>query len=179
MSAFDNVNLGVRHPVYQFVSSDEFFDTTFGVGLEVGIPTNSPLSRNAEIVPKIFNDTRIGDHFTAQTILGYSYLLGSKPDGGTQTFEYGFLFGWAFQHRELPLPDVEQFIPILELSGNTLANTHAGGFNSLVGNAAFRVNLKAIGPFQPRLGVGYVFPIDKGARDEMRWGVYTSIVFDF
>lgn len=176
---FANINLGARTPFFQFVSDNEFIDTTFGFGAEVGIPTNSPLSKTTELVPKLFNDTRIGDHFTMQSIIGYSWLLGSAPDGGLQTFEYGIVFGWTFQHRELPLPDVQQFIPVLELSGQTLANTPGAGNNSLIANAAFRANLRAIGPIQPRLGVGYVFPLDQGGRAQLHWGVFTSLVFEF
>lgn len=176
---FDNVSIGVRNPVFQYVSNDQFIDTTFGVGFEAGIPTNSPVSKNAELVPKIFNDLRIGDHVTLQTVLGYSTLFGSKPDGGSQTFEYGMVFGWSIPHEQLPLPGVEQLVPVFEFQGDALLNKDAAGSNSLLGNAAFRLNLHPIGPVQPRLGLGYVFPIDKGGRDELRWGIYTSLVFEF
>ena len=176
---FDNMSIGVRNPVYQYVSPDEFIDTTFGVGLEVGIPTNSPVSKNAELVPKIFNDLRLGDHFTLQTLVGFSTLYGSKPDGGSETFEYGLVFGWTIPHEQLPIPDVEQLVPVFEVRGDTLLNTAAAGSNSLLGSAALRLNMRPVGPVQPRLGVGYVFPVDKGGRDELRWGVYTSLVFEF
>ena len=176
---FDNISIGVRNPVYQYVSPDEFIDTTFGIGLEVGIPTNSPVSKNAELVPKIFNDLRLGDHFTLQTLLGYSTLYGSKPDGGSETFEYGLVFGWTIPHERLPIPNVEQLVPVFEIKGDTLLNTVAAGSNSLLGNAAFRLNMRPVGLVQPRLGVGYVFPMDKGSRDQLRWGVYTSLIFEF
>ena len=48
----DNVDLGARFPVYQYVSHDGFFDTTFGIGAEVGIPTQSALSKNTEFRTK-------------------------------------------------------------------------------------------------------------------------------
>lgn len=176
---FDNVSIGVRNPLLQYVSDDEFVDTTFGVALEVGIPTNSPVSKNAELVPKLFDDLRIGDHFTIQTVLGYSLLYGSKPEGGNRTFEYGVVFGWSIPHEQLPIPDVEQLVPVFEIQGDTLLNTGGAGSNSLLGNAAFRLNLRSIGPVQPRLGLGYVFPLDKGGRDELRWGIYSSFVFEF
>ena len=51
-----NIDLGVRYPFYQWVSTDVFFDTTFGAALEVGIPVNSEVSRNTELVPKIFGN---------------------------------------------------------------------------------------------------------------------------
>jgi hypothetical protein len=177
---FDNINPGARMPVYQWVSADESFDTTFGVAIEVGIPTNSPLSKNTEIVPKVFNDTRIGEHFTAQTILGYSFLRGSDATGGGQQhFEYGMVFGWTIPHSDLPLPDVQDFIPLLELQGATLFNTHDGGDDNLVANLAFRANLFSIGRVQPRLGLGLLLPVDKGAREDFHWGIYTSLVFEF
>ena len=76
-------------------------------------------------------------------------------------------------------PGIESVIPIFELSGATQVNHKAAGVDSLFGDAAVRVNLRAIGNLQPRLGVGYIFPIDQGARDESRWGIITSIVIEF
>lgn len=180
MQGFNNINVGVRTPVYQYVSPDESIDTTFGVAIEVGIPSNSPLGKNPEIVPKVFNDTRIGEHFTFQTVLGHSFLRGSDATGGgEQHFEYGMVFGWTFPHSELPLPGVQDFIPILEFQGETLSNTHQGGDNNLVTNLAFRANLYSIGRVQPRFGVGLLLPVDKGARQDFHWGIYTSLVFEF
>lgn len=176
---FDNIDLGARYPVYQFVSANGFLDTTFGTGIEAGIPVNSSVSKNAELVPKVFNDLRLGEHFTLQSIVGYSTLFGGGEDGGLQTFEYGFVFGYTFQHKELPLPGVQQFIPVFELQGETELNKHDRGHNSLLGNLAFRANLKTIGSVQPRLGLGFVFPIDAGARQDMHWGVITSLVFEY
>jgi hypothetical protein len=174
-----NIVLGARHPFYQFVSAGEFLDTTFGSGIELGIPTESAVSKNTELVPKIFNDTRIGGHFTAQSVFGCSLLFGPGDAGGRQTFEYGFDFGWTFQHKELPLPGVSQFTPIFELAGETGLNKVEAGQNRLLGNAAFRLNLKSIGDVQPRLGVGYVFPLDNHARAEVYRGMIVSLVFDY
>ena len=176
---FDNVNLGARYPLYQFVSVKGFVDTTFGLAVEAGIPVHSAVSKNAELVPKIFNDLRLGDHFTLQSVLGHSTFLGPEPDGGLQTFEYGFVFGYTIPHRQLPIPYVLEFIPVFELRGETGLNMDSAGHNSLLGNAAFRVNLKAIGQVQPRLGIGFVFPIDKGARADTHWGIVTSLVFQY
>ena len=69
--------------------------------------------------------------------------------------------------------------PVFELSGETAVNGNNSGADSLLGNAAMRLNLESWGPLQPRLGVGYVFPIDQGGRDMLRWGIYTSLVFEF
>jgi len=162
-----NIDLGARYPLYEFVSASGFFDTTFGTAVEVGIPVNSAVSKNTEFVPKVFNDLKFGDHFTVQSIFGYSTLFGGGTDGGLQTFEYGFTFGYAIQHNELSLPDVQQLIPIFELAGETKLNKDDPGHNSLLGNIGFRANLKTIGSVQPRLGLGFVFPIDSGAHADV------------
>jgi hypothetical protein len=175
---FDNIDLGARTPLYQCVSPNELFDTTFGTGFEAGIPTQSPVGKNAELVPKIFNDTKVGN-FSLQSIAGYSILFGPGDDGGLETFEYGFVFGYTIDHRQLPLPDVLQLIPIFEIAGETEMNKGNQGYNSVLGNAAFRVNLKSIGPVQPRLGLGFVFPLNDNARNEVHYGIYTSFVFEF
>lgn len=174
-----NIDLGARCPFYQYVSAAGFWDTTFGTAVELGIPTGSAVSQNTELVPKIFNDTRIGRHFTAQSIFGYSTLFGPGDDGGRQTFEYGFDFGWTVPHRELPLPGVLQFVPVFELAGETGLNKGESGQNRLLGNAAFRLNLKTIGGVQPRLGAGYVFPLDNHARADVHHGVMVSLVFEY
>lgn len=174
-----NIEVGARHPFYQFVSVSGFFDTTFGGAAEVGIPVNSTVSKNTELVPKIFNDTKIGEHFTLQSLFGYSLLYGGGSDGGLQTFESGFVFGYTLQHGELPLPGVRQFIPMFELVGETPVNHAASGNTSLIGNACFRLNLKAIGRVQPRLGLGYVFPLNNNARADVHNGIVTSLVFEY
>lgn len=175
----DNMDIGARHPIYQYVSGNGFVDSTFGVGIEVGIPVDSSFSQNTELVPKLFNDLRLGDHFTLQSVFGYSMLYGPGEDGGLQTFEYGFVFGYTIQHKELPLPGVQQLIPMFELSGERQLNQADSGHNSLTGDLGFRVNLKTIGGIQPRLGAAFVFPIDRGARDDLHWGLITSLVFEY
>ncbi len=175
---FDNIDVGARYPFYQFVSPNGFVDSTSGAGIEAGIPTGSPVSKNAELVPKIFDDLKVGN-FTTQAILGDSTLFGPGEEGGLQTFEYGFVFGYTIQHNQLPLPDVAQSIPLMELVGDTELNKANPGHNSLLGDAGFRFNLKAIGRVQPRPGIGFVFPLESGAREDVRWGVITSLVFEF
>ena len=174
-----NIDLGARYPFYEYVAANGFFDTTFGAAVELGVPVNSAVSKNAELVPKVFNDLRVGEHFTLQSIFGYSTLLGGGDDGGLQTFESGFVFGYTIQHKELPLPGVLQFIPMFELSGETAMNKGDSGQTSLVGDACFRANLKSIGEVQPRLGMGFVFPINNNARTDVHWGIITSLVFEY
>ena len=175
---FDNIDVGARYPFYQFVSANGLVDSTFGAGVEVGIPTESAVSKNAELVPKIFGDLKLGN-FTTQAILGYSTLFGPGDEGGLQTFEYGFVFGYTIPHNTLPVPDVEQVIPVFELKGETELNKDNPGQNSLMGDAGLRFNLKAIGRIQPRPGVAFVFPLDGTARMDTHWGVITSLVFEF
>jgi hypothetical protein len=174
-----NIDVGARYPIYQYVSSNGFIDSTFGAGIEVGIPANSTVSQNTEVVPKIFNDLRLGDHFTLQSIVGYSTLAGPGEDGGLQTLEYGFVFGYTIQHNELPVPGVQQLIPMVELSGETALNHEDHGNSSLLADVGFRANLKAIGRIQPRLGVAFVLPIGENERADVHWGVVTSLVFEY
>jgi hypothetical protein len=174
-----NLSIGARHPLFQYVSRTGFIDSTFGAALEVGIPVHSSVSKNTEFVPKVFNDLKVGDHFTMQSVLGHSTLFGPGPDGGLQNFEYGFVFGCTFAHKDLPLPHVTELIPVFELKGETGLNMGNSGHNTLLGNAGFRVNLKVIGQVQPRLGLGFVFPIDRGARQDTHWGIFTSLVFQY
>ncbi|HVM60954.1 MAG TPA: hypothetical protein VMV72_08810 [Verrucomicrobiae bacterium] len=176
---FDNIDLGARYPIYQYVSDNKSVDSTFGAALEVGIPTHSSLSRDTEVVPKVFDDLRLGSHFTLQSIVGLSLLYGSDDNNGLKTFEYGLVFGYTIPRQELALPDVLQLIPVFELIGETELNHSDPGHNSLTGNAGVRANLKAIGSVQPRLGAGFVFPIDHGAREDLHWGVITSLVFEY
>jgi hypothetical protein len=121
---------------------------------------------------------RFGSHITLQSIFGYSILSGPGEDNGLHTFEYGFLLGFTLQHKELPIPGVEQFIPVFEVSGEKQLN-HDERHNSIVANIGFRANLKAIGPIQPRIGVGYVFPMNDVAREDVHHGIFTSFVFEF
>jgi len=175
---FDNIDVGARYPFYELVSANGLFDTTIGAGVELGIPTTSKVSHNTELVPKVFDDTKIGN-FTAQSIFGYSMLFGPGDDGGVDTFEYGFVFGYTIPHETLPLPGVEQLIPVLEMSGAWQTDKAAAGQNSLTGDIGLRANLKTIGRIQPRPGIAFVFPMDNNARQEAHWGVMTSLVFEF
>ena len=174
-----SLNLGVRYPLYQFVSAKGFFDTTLGVALEAGIPVNTTVSKNAELDPEVFNDMKLGKHFSIQTILGCDTLFGSGDEGGLQTFEYGFAFGYATLQRESPFPGIRQLTPLFELTGETGLNKDEAGQDSLLGSLGFRLDLKPIGDVQPSLGLGYVFPMDSGAGEELHWGIATSLELEF
>lgn len=173
-----NIDLGARHPFFQFVSPNGLVDSTFGAAIELGIPTTSDVSHNTELVPKLFDDVKIGN-FTIQTVLGYSMLFGPGEEGGLNTFEYGLVFGYTIPHKVLPLPGIQKLIPIAELSGETALNKDAAGQNRLTADAGLRVNLKPFGRIQPRPGVVFVFPVDNGAHQDKHWGIVTSLVFEF
>jgi hypothetical protein len=179
VEGMDNIDLGARYPIAQYVASDGSFDTTFGVAFEAGVPTNSSVSKNAEWVPKIFNDLRIGDHFTLQSIFGYSTLSGGGPDGGLQNFEYGFVIGYTIPHDELPIPGVQQLIPVVEIDGATQLNQADHGVSNVLGDIALRANLKTIGGIQPRPGLAFVFPVTGAAHTQTHWGIYVSLVFEY
>jgi hypothetical protein len=179
VEGMDNIDLGARYPIAQYVSADGSIDTTSGVAFEVGIPTNSTISKNAEWVPKVFNDLRLGDHFTLQSIFGYSTLSGGGEDGGLQNFEYGFIVGYTIPHNELPVPGVEQLIPVAEINGATQLNHADHGQSNVLADVGFRANLRAIGAIQPRPGLVFVFPLTEAARADLHWGIFTSLVFEF
>jgi hypothetical protein len=174
-----NIDLGARAPFYQYVSGNGFVDTTFGAAVEVGIPVHSAVSKNTELVPKLFNDLRLGEHVTLQAITGYSTLFGGGEEGGAQAWEYGFDLGYSIPHRQLPIPRVQQLIPLFELSGETALNHGESGQTSLTGLAGFRINLDTIGRVQPRLGFGFIFPLNNNARADVHWGIATSLVFEY
>lgn len=175
---FDNVDVGARYPFFQYVSKKGFFDTTFGAAVEVGIPTTSALSHNTELVPKIFNDTKIGN-FSIQSVIGYSMLYGPGAEGGVNTFEYGFVFGYDIPHETFPLPGVDKIIPVAELTGETQLNKGEAGQSTLTADFGLRVNLKSFGSIQPRPGVVFVLPLNRNSREEQHWGIMTSLVFEF
>lgn len=176
---FDNVDLGARYPFYEFVSANGKFDTTIGGAVEVGIPTFSPVSKNAEFVPELFDDLRVGDHFTVQSLFGYSSLYGNGDEGGLETFEYGFTVGYTIDHQNIPIPGLLQLVPVVELSGADQLNKGHAGHDELLADAGFRFNMKPIGGVSPRLGIVWVFPGNNGASEDTRGGLYTSLVFEY
>ncbi len=175
-----NVELGARYPVYQYVSPSGFFDTTIVLGLEVAVPTNTRISKDTEIVPKVFTATRLGEHFSVQTIVGDSILIGAQ-EHGLSTFEYNLVLGYELPKNDLPLPGVLTTNLLAELQGETAVNHDEHGQSLLAGTVGVRFNFDAISwlPAQPRLGLGYTFPIDRNAKDEFQWGIVTSLIFEY
>ena len=172
------IEFSARHPIYQYVSQDRSFDYTLVVALEIAVPSGSKISKDTEVVPQLFQLMRFGDHFSLQTSIGYSALIGPE-EGGASALEYSIVLGYHLEHDDLPLPGILRTIPIFELKGDWGLSREKTGHSALFGTAGVRLNFASIGSAQPRIGIGYVFPIDQGAREELRWGVVTSIVFEF
>jgi hypothetical protein len=172
------IELAARHPVFQYVSNDNSFDYTLAGALEVAIPSGSPISKDTEVVPQVFHLLRLGEHLSVEASLGLSMLLGPEA-GGTNTLEYALVLGYNLEHQDLPLPGILRTIPIFEMQGERALSGMDHGTNRLFGTAGFRLNFKSIGRAQPRIGFGYVFPMDQGARREMSWGIISSLVFEF
>jgi hypothetical protein len=172
-----NVELAARHPVFQYVSPYEQFDYTIALALEVALPTRTRISKDSELVPQIFQLLRVGEHLSAQASVGYSFVVGPE-EGGAQTLEYGLTLGYSLERDRLNWPGINRLTPLVELSGERGMNRGENGHNVLFGVVGARVDFNAIGGAQPRIGFGYVFPIDQGAREEMDWGIITSLVLE-
>lgn len=174
---FTNMEFAGRYPFLQWVSADGEIDDTFVIGLEVAPPVESQVSKDLEIVPKVFNLLRLGDHFSLQTGVGVSTLIGPE-ERGQSTMEYNATFGYELEKSVLPIPWTVRTIPMFELDGETKLN-HGAGENALFGTVGARFEFETVGPFQPKLGVGYTIPLDQGARQEMDWGVLASIILEY
>jgi hypothetical protein len=175
---WQTIKFKAHHPLYQYVSRDDFIDYTLVGKVGVGLPLAGSMHHDDyEIYPLMGQMLRLGEHFSSQTWTGVNFIIGPK-EGGNHEFRYGALFGWNVYHDEVPLPGTQSFTPLLELDGQTALAGPVHGQNRLFGVAGIRLNLNPLGPVQPRLGVGYQFPIDQGARNELSWGIQTSLIFE-
>jgi hypothetical protein len=174
-----NIELNVRSPIYQYVSASGWFDTTMGVAMETGIPVNSKVSKYTELEPAVFDDLKLGRHFTVQTVLGYDTLVGGGGDGGSAEFDYGLAFAWTIPRAELPIPGVERISPMFEVNGEYGLNEDEAGENSVLGNIGFRLDFRNIGELQPSLALGYVFPMTSDARAAVHWGIAANFTLEF
>jgi hypothetical protein len=174
-----DLELDARCPAYQYVSPNGWFDTTAGAGLDVGIPVNSPVSKDTELEPAVFNDLRFCNRFTIQAEVGYDKSFGGGDDGGEEEIEYGLDFACAIPRTELPIPGVARISPMFEVDGELGLNEDETGLNSVLGSAGFRVDFRPIGELEPTLGIGYVFPMSSVARKDVHWGFATSFTVEF
>ncbi len=175
---FTNLEVAARYPLIQYVSADGVFDDTWVVGLEAAPPTHTKVSKDTEIVPKLFNLLRVGEHLSVQTGVGVSTVVGSEARGESN-LEYNVVTGYEITKGQLTLPLVVATLPILEVNGETGMN-HAGrGNTALLGTVGFRMEFEHMGRFMPKIGLGYTFPLDKGGREQLDWGVVTSLIFEY
>jgi hypothetical protein len=173
------IEFQARCPVYQYMSGNGFFDNTMGAIGGAGIPVWSPVSRNTELEGGLFDDVKLGDHFTVQSVLGYDQLFGGGDDGGLEEFDYGLVFAWRISHEEMPLPGIERFTPMFEIKGELGLNQDEAGQNNVLGNMGFRADFRSIAGLEPSLGLSYVFPMSSAARDEVHWGVAVNVTIGF
>jgi hypothetical protein len=177
-SGFENVDLGVYHPLFQYVSNDDFFDYTAVGRLDAGIPTRTAVSgKDLQLSPYLGQLLRIGRHFSVQAWTGAQFTLAPGPSND-DAFAYGTLLGWRVGHNELPLPLIDSVTPLLELDGSR-PFVAADGQDALSGIAGANFNFKSIGEAQPALNIGWQFPIDQGARSQFRWGVIAEFFLQF
>lgn len=174
-----DIEISARSPIYQYVADNGWFDNTTGVGVGVGIPTYSQVSKYWEVESFLFNDAKFGRRFTLQTVLGYDTLVGSGNDGGTEDFEYGMVFAYAISQADWHVPGVARFSPLFEISSELGLNKKEVGQNSMLGSAGLRLDFQHIGEIQPGFGLGYVFPMTSAARDDVHWGIVANFILEF
>lgn len=173
------MELGLRYPLLQYVSPHQAFDNTFGFGMESEIPLQLRVDPNTELEPLLFWCLSLGRHFTAQTVLGKDFTLGPGDNGGERDYEMGTSLAYGFSHEELPIPCVQDFYPMFEVSDELGLNKDEQGQHDFQGAAGFRVKFTSIGEMSPSFGAAYVFPLDEAARDRFHWGFIVSVILDF
>jgi hypothetical protein len=155
------------------------FDTTVGARLGGSISVDSKVNKYSEIEPALFDDLKIGKHFTVQTVLGYSRLFGNGRHDGEEEFEYGVALSYTITREQLHIPGVRQISPLFETQGDLGLNLGQAGANDVLGSVGFRMNFTNIGELQPSIGIGYLFPMTSDASDEVHWGVVSSFTIEF
>jgi len=169
--------INVRHPVLQYVSDSGNFDDTLVAGMSVAVPTHTPVSEDFELEPQAWNMLRLGDHWTVQTRVAYSALVGGGDDGDLHTFEYAATLGYTADLHGFPV--FREITPLAELDGFDPLNHSDAGNDQLQGVVGCQLGVVSASVIQPKISVGYTFPIDAGARRDFQWGIVTSLIFDF
>jgi len=171
------IELSARHPFYQYVSGSGDFDLTLGARAELAIATGSDSSQNTEFVGALYETLALGDHFSIQSNVGWSTLFGPGEAGGAQVLEYAVVLGY-----NIPISgtlDLARITPVLEMDGETGLNHGESGNTLLTGIVGANISFESIGIGQPKLLLGYVFPLNDNARDELDWGLTASAVLEY
>ena len=171
------VEIGIRYPLFRWLSSDKRIDYTCVGAFEVALPSNTSFSKDTEFSPRIYQLLRVGDRLSIQVSTAYGTRVG-PDDGGANGVEYAASFGYSAVPQRLSIPGVVNTWAIFELVGENALTGHERGHNPLFGVAGFRVNTEPISFLQPRVGVGYEFPMNDSAREEFTWGVLLSLNFE-
>jgi hypothetical protein len=174
-TGFENVDLAVYQPVFQFVSKDGQLDYIAVGRFDVGIPTRTPASgADVQLTPYLGQLLRIGDHVSVEVWTGSQFTI---APGQTSQFIYGASFGYALSHDQLPVPLTQRITPILELDGQRPFSN--GGQDALFGVVGIDIDFRSLGEMQPQIEIGYQIPIDAGAREQLRWGMVAQIFLEF
>ncbi len=172
---FENVDLAIYHPLFQYVSTDDFFDYTAIARLGVGIPTRTAASgTDLQLTPFLGHLLRIGNHISLEAWSGIQFTIAPHQ---TDQLIYGASLGYQISREQLPLPFIEKLTPIIELDGQSSLSSQ--GQDALFGVAGADVNFRSLGQFDPHVEIGCQLPIDQGARDELRWGIITEVFVEF
>jgi hypothetical protein len=53
------------------------------------------------------------------------------------------------------------------------------GQDALFGVVGSDISFQSVGAVQPHLEIGYEFPLDQGARNQMQWGILAQFFLEF
>jgi hypothetical protein len=151
------------------------FDYSAVARLDVGIPTRTPQSTtDVQLTPYLGQLLRIGDNLSLEAWVGPQFTI--APDQ-TNILIYGASFGYEIFHKELPVPLTRILTPIFELDGQTPFSSE--GQEALLGACGLDIGMPPVGDATPHFEIGYQFPIDKGARNDLRWGILAQLFLEF
>src|SRR5579872_7009218 len=172
---FEDVNVAIYHPFFQYISPDKAFDYTAVARLDVGIPTRTPQSgTDVQLTPYLAQLLRVGDNLSLEAWLGPQITI--APDQ-TNILIYGASFGYEIFHKQVPIPLVSVLTPIFEIDGVTPFSST--GQEALFGACGFDVSFETGTDIHPQIEIGYQFPMDKGARGRLRSGLLVQLFLDF
>ena len=172
---FENVDLAVFHPIFRAVSEEEAFDYSAVLRLDVGIPTRTAVSgTDVQLTPYLGQLLRVGEHVSVEAWTGPQFTIAPHP---VDQFIYGASFGYKIAHNQVALPLTKSVTPLFEIDGQTPFSSH--GQDALFGVAGGAWQFAAFGELHPRVGFGYQFPLDRGAREQLHWGIIAQVFLDF
>jgi hypothetical protein len=174
----DSVEFGIRHPIYQWVSSDGMFDNTVVGGMSVAVPVHTPVSEDWEFEPQLWDMLRYGEKWTFQCRVADSILEGGGPDGNQHTFEYSATLGYTQDVSGLKFLDVRDVTPLAEIDGFDPTNKSDDGNDQLQGVLGWQTAFESSSDIQPKISVGFTLPIDAGAKRDFQWGCVVAFICD-